>query len=337
EKGRLDDIITVGPNPPRVEGTRVYLVEGERVTLEDLLYGMLLNSGNDAALAIAEHYGGSREGFARLMNERAASLGAVNSHFITPSGLSEPGHYTTARDLAIITRAAMQDENFRRIVSTRTRPWHGREWETTLTNQNRLLWNYEGADGVKNGYTSEARFTLVGSATRQGQSFIAVVLDEPSSRVAEQDAAALLDYGFKEFRSFQLVQQGEVVAVIDPGDGGKVELAAAADLAVVRRNDGTGLPAGQLYLQPLKRPVAAGTRIGEMVFRQDGEVVGRVDVVARQPVPARPMSVGDGWLRLSLVLAALFLLYRLALARRQRRRQLFRRRAYDGSTSKGYW
>ncbi|CEP66990.1 Peptidase S11, D-alanyl-D-alanine carboxypeptidase A [Moorella glycerini] len=328
EKGHLDDVITVGPNPPRVDGTRVYLVEGEKVTLENLLYGMLLNSGNDAALAIAEHYGGSMEGFARLMNEKAASLGALNSHFVTPNGLSDPNHYTTARDLAIIARAAMQDETFRRIVATRTRPWHGQEWETTLVNQNKLLWNYEGADGVKNGYTSEARFTLVGSATRQGQSFIAVVLDEPGARAAEQDVAALLDYGFKEFRSFQLVRQGEIVAVIDPGNGKKIELAAAGNLAVVRKNDNSSPPTGQLQLSPLKGPLSAGTRVGEMVFRQDGEIVGRVDVINRQPIPARPLSLSDWWLRLSLALGAFFLLYRQAQVKRQRRR-VFRSRVFS--------
>ncbi|MDN5344759.1 MAG: hypothetical protein PWQ18_870, partial [Clostridia bacterium] len=302
EKGHLDDVITVGPNPPRVDGTRVYLVEGERVTLENLLYGMLLNSGNDAALAIAEHYGGSMEGFARLMNEKAAALGAVNSHFVTPNGLSDPNHYTTARDLALIARAAMQNETFRRIVATQTRPWRSQGWETTLMNQNRLLWDYQGADGVKNGYTTEAHFTLVGSATRQGQSLIAVVLDEPGGRGAEQDVAALLDYGFKEFRSLQLARKGEVVAVLDRGNGEKVEAAAAADMAIVRKNDGSPPPVGQLELSSLKGPVPAGSRIGAMVFRQNGEIVGRVDVINRQPIPARPPSFSDWWLRLSLAL-----------------------------------
>ncbi|MBE3573376.1 MAG: D-alanyl-D-alanine carboxypeptidase [Moorella humiferrea] len=333
EKGRLDDVITVGPNPPRVDGTRVYLVEGEQVTLENLLYAMLLNSGNDAALAIAEHYGGSQEGFARLMNEKAASLGAVNSHFVTPNGLPNPNHYTTARDLAIIARAAMQNETFRRIVATKTRPWHGQEWETTLINQNKLLWNYEGADGVKNGYTSEAHFTLVGSATRDGQSYLAVVLDEPSSRTAEADVAALLDYAFKEFRSFQLVRQGEIVAVVEAGDGKKVELAAAADLAIIGRNDDSGPPVGRLELSPIKGPLPAGRSVGEIVFRQNGEVVGRVAVVNRQPLPARPLSIGDWWLRFSLPVLGVAGLYYLVQAEKQRRRLFRARRRVFGDYS----
>lgn len=317
EKGHLNDLITVGPNPPRVDGTRVYLVEGEQVTLENLLYGMLLNSGNDAALAIAEYYGGSAEGFARLMNEKAAALGALNSHFVTPNGLPDPNHYTTARDLAIIARAAMQDETFRRIVATKTRPWHGKEWETTLVNQNKLLWNYEGADGIKTGYTSEAHYTLVGSATRQGQSLIVVVLDEPGGRAADKDAAALLDYGFKEFRSFKLVHQGEVVDTINL-DGKMVELTAANDLFIVCSQDDNDPPSRQLQLYPFKRPVPAGSRIGEVVFRKGGEVAGRVEVTNRQPIPAPLFRIGDWWRLISVVPVLLFILYRLARVRQRR-------------------
>lgn len=318
EKGHLDDVITVGPNPPRVDGTRVYLVEGEQVTLENLLYGMLFNSGNDAALAIAEHYGGSAEGFARMMNEKAAALGAVNSHFVTPNGLPDPNHYTTARDLAVIARAAMQNETFRRIVATKTRPWHGKEWETSLVNQNKLLWNYEGADGIKTGYTSEAHFTLVGSATRQGQTFIVVVLDEPGGRIADKDAAALLDYGFNGFQTFQLVHQGEVVGALHLDNTQRVELTAASDLAIVSpKNDGTW-PGGQLYLFPYQRPLPAGTRIGEIVFQQNGEVIGRVDVTNRQSIPARPLGLGQWGMLTGLVLALAYGSYRLMQARRQR-------------------
>lgn len=318
EKGHLDDVITVGPNPPRVDGTRVYLVEGEQVTLENLLYGMLLNSGNDAALAIAEHYGGSAEGFARLMNEKAAALGAVNSHFVTPNGLPDPNHYTTARDLAIIARAAMQNETFRCIVATKTRPWHGKEWETSLINQNKLLWNYDGADGIKTGYTSEAHYTLVGSATRQGQTYIVVVLDEPGGRAAYKDAAALLDYGFNSFQTLQLVRQGEVVGALHLDNEQRVELTAASDLAIVRpKNDGTR-PGGQLYLFSYKRPLPAGNRIGEIVFQQNGEVIGRVDVTNREPLPAPPLSTGKLGLIAGMVLVLAYGLYRLVQARRQR-------------------
>lgn len=305
QKGHLDDVITVGPNPPRVEGTRVYLVEGEKATLEHLLYGMLLNSGNDAALAIAEHYGGSMAGFAEMMNQEAASLGAFNSHFVTPNGLSDPNHYTTARDLAIIARAAMQNPLLARIVSTKTYPWRGQAWQTTLVNQNRLLGRYPGADGVKNGYTSEAHFTLVESATRQEQSFIAVVLNEPTSSAAEKDVASLLDYGFKNFRSYRLIRKGEVVKVMTPAAGNKVELVAADDLNLLCPNTSPP-PRRQLRISPITRSAAAGTVMGEMLFWQDGKIVGRVNVVNRQPLPGQPNSLAGNWWRLGLVFLVLF-------------------------------
>jgi D-alanyl-D-alanine carboxypeptidase (penicillin-binding protein 5/6) len=333
EMGHLDDRITVGANPPRVEGTRVYLVEGETLTLRDLLYGMLLNSGNDAALAIAEYYGGSEAGFATLMNEKARELGAHNSNFVNPSGLSDPEHYTTAHDMAIIARAAMHDKTFREIVATRTRPWSGKEWETTLTNQNKLLWNYDGANGIKNGYTSEAHFTLVASATRQNQTFIAVILDEPSNQQAETDAALLLDYGFKEFKSYLLVKQGEVVATIDLKNDNKVDLIAANDLAIITAANGSGRPTAHLHILPYKEPVQANTSVGAMVFRLDGNEVGRVQVINLQPIPPQPLSVGDWWLRISLLLAALFLLTRIV--RKKGRRRHFPRRTWNFSIGRG--
>ncbi|MDN5346712.1 MAG: hypothetical protein PWP65_276 [Clostridia bacterium] len=327
ELGNLDDRITVGPNPPRVEGTRVYLVEGETVTLKDLLYGMMLNSGNDAALAVAEHYGGSQEGFARLMNKKAGELGAQHSHFVNPSGLSDPDHYTTARDLAVIARAAMQNPTFREIVATKTRPWRGKEWESVLINQNRLLWHYEGADGIKNGYTSEANFTLVGSATRGDQSLIAVVLDEPSSHAAEQDVQDLLDYGFREFRSYVLARKGEILATVGLEKVKNLELVAADNLAVVCKNDGSTPPKGQLQLFLPERPLQVGTVVGKMTFRHNGEVIGEVEVVNRQPIPARPLTPGDWWLRISLALVITYFISRAARVLRLRKRKFaFRRR-----------
>lgn len=308
ERGHLEDRITISANPPRAEGTRVYLVEGETVTLNDLLYGMLLNSGNDAALAIAEHYGGSKAGFAKLMNEKAKQLGANNSNFVNPSGLSEPGHYITARDMAIIARAAMQNKTLREIVATKTYPWYGQDWQTTLVNQNKLLWKYEGANGIKNGYTSEANFTLVVSATRQNQTLIAVLLDEPSSEQAEADAIKLLDYGFQTFQSYLLVKQGEIVATITLENGKKVELLARNDLAVITAANKDTAPTGYLQLVDYKRPVQANTSMGAMVFLLDGQEIDRVEVINRQPIPSQPLSLGDWWLRITLALVAVYLL-----------------------------
>ena len=332
EEGELDDLITVGSDPPRVEGTRIYLEEGELVRLEDLLYGMMLNSGNDAALAIAEHYGGSADGFARLMNKKAAALGAANSHFVTPNGLSAPEHYTTVRDLALIARAAMQEPTFRQIVATKTRPWHGQAWESNLLNRNGLLWNYEGASGIKTGYTSEARNCLVGSASRGNQDLIAVVLDVAGRKTAEQEVAALLDYGFQEFCTVNLARSGQIMAVWETPRGQKVELAADRSLVVTcRREDSFTPPAGQVRMCYVRGPAEVGTIVGEMVFQHKNKTIGKVNLVNRQAIPAPPLSVGDWWLRLSLVLLGLWLLLLLRSGlrvRRIRRSYINRKRSF---------
>ncbi|MBB6636938.1 D-alanyl-D-alanine carboxypeptidase family protein [Cohnella thailandensis] len=210
EEANLNDIVTVSKEARNEEGTRVYLAEGEQVTLEKLVYGMLINSGNDAATAIAEHIDGSKEAFAERMNRFVEEIiGVENTRFTNPSGLPDPEMMTTAEDMAAITRYAMQNEIFRTIVSTKTMPWIGEEWETELINHNRMLWDYEGATGVKNGYTTAAGNTLVTSATRAGIDLIVVVLKAPGSKQAYADTAALLDYGFDGYYMKTLFQAGE--------------------------------------------------------------------------------------------------------------------------------
>nr|MBO2469334.1 D-alanyl-D-alanine carboxypeptidase [Bacillota bacterium] len=210
ERGNLDDEVVVGPNAYRKEGSSIYLELGERMRLEDLLYGLMLRSGNDAAVAIAEHVGGSVEGFAYLMNEKARELGLTGTHFTNPHGLDDGEHYSTARDLAVLTAYALKNETFRRIVSTRVHraPWPGKPWDRVWHNKNKLLHLYEGADGVKTGYTKLARRCLVASATRDGRQLAAVVLNAPDDW---NDTAALLTYGFAHFPLVELVREGDIV------------------------------------------------------------------------------------------------------------------------------
>ena len=155
ENADLSDIVTTGDNAYGVPGTSIYLQKGEQLTLEQMLYGLMLASGNDAAVAIAEHVGGSVSGFCDMMNARARQIGCENTHFVTPHGLPAQQHYTTAYDLALIAREAMKNADFRRIVSTQraTLPWQGHDYDRVLTNKNRLLSAYPGALGIKTGYT----------------------------------------------------------------------------------------------------------------------------------------------------------------------------------------
>lgn len=190
-------LVTVSEEARNEEGTRVFLAEGELVTMEKLVYGLLVNSGNDAATAIAESIDGSEARFAERMNRFVEQkLELRDTHFTNPHGLPDEEHYTTAEDMAVIARYAMRNAQFRQIVATKTLPWTGEEWDSELMNHNRMLWDYEGANGVKNGYTNAAGFTLVTSAERGGHELIGVVMKTASSEEIYAYMTALLDYGF---------------------------------------------------------------------------------------------------------------------------------------------
>ncbi|ANC75541.1 hypothetical protein ABE65_001135 [Fictibacillus phosphorivorans] len=199
ESGKLDDTVVVSSDAVRAEGTRVYLMEDEQVPLKKLVQGLLINSGNDAAVAIAEYMAGDVDSFADQMNAFAKKVGADNTHFVNPNGLFDEEHYTTAEDMAKITQYAMQNEEFREIVSTKELPWVGEGWETTLRNHHQLLWDYPGTIGVKNGYVDESKHTLVTAVSRDNLDVIIVTMKAPTSRAAYWDTMALGDYGFANF------------------------------------------------------------------------------------------------------------------------------------------
>ena len=178
ERGGLQDAVVCSARAFGVPGTSIYLQEGETLTLEEMLLGLMLASGNDAAVAIAEHIGGTVDAFVAMMNARAVQIGAVNTHFANPHGLPDDSHYTTAYDLALIAREAMANDTFRRIVSTERASiaWEGRTYGRQLHNKNRLLSSYPGATGVKTGFTSKAGRCLVFGARREGMELVGAVL-----------------------------------------------------------------------------------------------------------------------------------------------------------------
>ncbi|SDH95160.1 D-alanyl-D-alanine carboxypeptidase/D-alanyl-D-alanine carboxypeptidase (penicillin-binding protein 5/6) [Alteribacillus persepolensis] len=213
EYGDLNDEVLISEEAANVTGTSVYLLENETIPLEQLIQGMLINSGNDASYAIAEHIAGSEYDFSRGMTDYLTKkTGIENTSFTNPHGLHHDDHYTTAEDMAEITRYAMQNETFRDIVATKELDWQGEGWETTLRNHHQLLWDYEGTNGVKNGYVEEAGFTLVTSAKRDGRELIAVVLKAGSSQQAYQDTITLLNLGFHDFEEQYLAAGQQVKA-----------------------------------------------------------------------------------------------------------------------------
>ena len=209
-----------------VEGSSLYLKAGQRVTIETLLYGLLLRSGNDAAVALAIAASGSVEAFCARMNERAQELGMQNTHFENPNGLDGDGQFSTARDLAKLAAAAMENETFRTVVSSRSYCAEG--W--SFTNHNKLLWRVEGCDGVKTGYTKKAGRILVGSAVRDGRRLICVTMNDPDDW---RDQSALFEYGFSAFRLQSVVRSGEAVgsAAVVGSETKRVRLLAGGDLS----------------------------------------------------------------------------------------------------------
>lgn len=188
----LQDKVEITQESCGVEGSSLYLKEGDLVTLESLLYGMLLHSGNDAATAIALHCGGSMEDFVEKMNAKAQELGMENSHFRNPHGLNAEEHYSTAYDMALVAQACLAEPVVAEMVATRSISIDGRNF----TNKNKLLWYYEGCVGMKTGYTQQAGRTLVSAATRDGMTLICVTLDAPNDW---EDHQNLFDYGFEHY------------------------------------------------------------------------------------------------------------------------------------------
>ncbi len=208
----LDEVVEIPREAAGVEGSSVYLRAGERLTVGELLYGLMLRSGNDCAAALALHVSGSIERFADLMNSVAAENGCKDSHFVNPHGLPADDHYTSARDLAVLTCVALQNEHFRQIVSAKTARIsnEGMDYDRVLVNKNKLLNSLDGADGVKTGYTKKAGRCFVGSATRNGMQVVAVVLN---CGPMFEETASMLDAAFANYSMEVVVPQNKICGV----------------------------------------------------------------------------------------------------------------------------
>lgn len=199
ENGNLSEQIEVCKKAANVGGSRLGLKEKDKITLKDLLYGLMLRSGNDAAVQIAIHLGGSVEGFAEMMNNKAKEIGLKNTNFVTPHGLDNPNHYTTVYELAILTDYALEIEEFAKIVNTKTTTVNINSNPVTINNTNELLGNLNGVDGVKTGFTNNAGRCLVTSTTRNNWQIISVVLGADTKKYRTKDSIELIEYTFKNY------------------------------------------------------------------------------------------------------------------------------------------
>ena len=301
EQGDLDAPVTCSRNAFGVPGTSIYLSEGETLTLREMLYGLMLASGNDAATAIAEHIGGTVEDFCRMMTARATELGCKNTVFLTPHGLPCEGHYTTAHDLAFIARQAMTHAEFREIVGTAraTIPWKGRSYARVLNNKNKLLSTYEGATGIKTGYTKKAGRCLVFGAERDGMRIIGVVLN---CWDWFNEAARLMDLAFDRYEAVTLLHAGDSAGTVDVAltDGATVEAVLSADLTGVAAKG--SIPQMEIDLPPtVDAPVQAGQVLGTARLVAGGVTIAEADLVAsadvaRDDFPARWLIYWRNWL-----------------------------------------
>ena len=282
-EGNLSETVKVSRNAAYTEGSSMYLKEGEKLTLETLLYGLMLCSGNDAAVAVADHVGGSVDGFVRMMNETAKELGMSGSSFANPNGLDHEQHYSTAMDMARLACAAMENETLMRIVSTKSITIGGR----TMQNHNKLLSMMEGCVGLKTGYTKAAGRTLVSCAEKNGQRLVAVTLQDGNDWADHQ---AMFAYGFSAYPVQRAAVLGQAVtqASVSGGENNTVQLVAADSFGWPLAEDETLETRIELDA-PLTAPVLAGRRGGQAVFTVNGKEVGRVDLLCGGEV--RPQAV----------------------------------------------
>ncbi len=286
EHGNLDDVITASPNAASTEGSSLWLTQGEQMTMTDLLYGIMLISGNDATVAVAEHISGSVQKFAELMTEKAHAIGARDTNFTNSSGLPDPKHYTTAHDLAKIAAYGYKNPLFTQIVSTEHKilPPTVKGDIRDLYNENKMLWFYEGGNGVKTGYTDAAGRCLVSGAKRDNIQLIAVVLD---SDTMWDDSKVLLDFAFGQLKPETVFNQGDILKTTRVANGKSELLKLVANTSIILPVSETDKDEFSTVIDApmiLEAPITKGQKLGvARVFYNNTEVAA-VDLVADESV-----------------------------------------------------
>jgi D-alanyl-D-alanine carboxypeptidase (penicillin-binding protein 5/6) len=287
ENMQLDTSVTVSAKAAQTIEPKTWLREGDVLTVEQLLYALMLRSANSAAVALAEACSGSVEEFASLMNEKAAELGMKDTKFVNPNGLDATGHYSTAADMAVVGRYAMKNARFRELVSTQTYTVSlpGRSEPTVFKNTNKLLGQVSWVNGIKTGLTPKAEQCLVGSASKDGVSVISVILGQPSSNVCWDESEALLRYGLAQYKHVTLLEKGVAVAetTVPNQLDGSLRLVTDDTLEMDLYKEDEVIASASLD-EPVVLPVAAGDAYGRLILTIDGETVQAVDLVADRSV-----------------------------------------------------
>ena len=281
---RLDEKVTISLNAQNMGGSQVYMAEGEQYTVEEILKSVVIASGNDAAVALAEHMAGSEETFVGRMNEKASELGMNNTFFRDCTGLADEGHATSARDIAIMSRALLGYPQIKKYTTVWMDTLRGGTFG--LNNTNKLIRFYPGASGLKTGSTSKAGFCLSGSAEREGMELIAVILGADSSASRFEEARALLDFGFANFSVLEVTPDEALTPVpVLLGKKPEVLLALQGQVRVlVEKNAQNTLTKEVVLSENVQAPVMQGQKIGELTVKSGHDILTNVDIVAVEDV-----------------------------------------------------
>lgn len=290
----VNQVVTASKHATEAGESEIWLVPGEQLSAKHMLYGLLLKSGNDAAVALAEASAGSEEAFVARMNAKAAELGMKNTHFMNPHGLDNKDHYSSARDLSILGRYAMQSELFRTIVGTAktTIPWPGHDYARTLQNHNTLVGKVSFVTGIKSGYTGKAGYCLVASGERDGVSMVTAILGEPDKASVDADTVKLLEYGFDKYRRVVLVEKGAGMAEIDIPYHFHERMPLVTKTRLVKTvyiGDEVGRTVS--VQSDLALPVAPGDVLGSVTYEIGDGAVEKVDLVATRSIEKPTLAV----------------------------------------------
>ncbi len=286
---KLTDKVRASDRAASMGGSQIFLKPGEEMTVEDMIKGIAIASGNDASVAMAEHIGGTEEAFVAKMNERAKQLKMNNTHFINSNGLPAPNHYSTAMDIAIMSRELLKHELITKYTGTyqdylrkdSANPF----W---LVNTNRLVRFYDGVDGLKTGYTSEARYCLTATAKRNNMRVIAVVLGEPDTKTRNNEVASLFNYAFNHYQVFPVYKKGDVIQPlqVDKGKETKVNIVTSQPVSLLtKKGEAPEMYTREIVLNPyMKAPLKKTDVVGHIFIKKDGQTVTRIDLYPEKAV-----------------------------------------------------
>ncbi|MES5928396.1 serine-type D-Ala-D-Ala carboxypeptidase DacF [Bacillus mycoides] len=293
EKGKLklNDKVRASEHAASMGGSQIFLEPGEEMTVNEMLKGIAIASGNDASVAVAEHIAGSEEGFVNMMNKKAKDLGLKNTHFQNPTGLPAKDHYSTANDMAIMAKELMKYPLIRKYTgkyedylreNTDKKFW--------LVNTNKLVRFYPGVDGVKTGFTTEAKYCLTASAEKNGMRVISVVMGAPTSKERNNQVTKLLDYAFGQYMTKKLYTRGEKIKTVQVGKGKeeKVDLVASDNVSLLMKKGENMDKVKQEVIaeKKVKAPIKKGDALGTLVIKRDKDVLLKQTIVAKEDVEA---------------------------------------------------